>query len=172
MGTLAFLVLAFKSPKGYSTLPREITQHFVQATGSLSTPNDSADREASPYGHSAVKVAKEVMQQYDEMQRKRIHRFLVFQVVGQEVIIEKVGGSAERYEDFVAALPKDAPRFGIVDYEFRTKDNRPQTKLIFVHWVPDSSSRTDKVIYAASKENVKRHFSGLAREVQATDLSD
>ena len=39
-----------------------------------------------------------------------------------------------RYDDFVNAIPKDEPRYCVVDFEYTTEDGRKQEKLVFVFW--------------------------------------
>ena len=39
-----------------------------------------------------------------------------------------------RYDDFVKAIPKDEPRYCIVDFAYQTEDGRPQEKLVFIFW--------------------------------------
>merc|ERR1712244_117843 len=52
-------------------------------------------------------------------------------------------------EQFLKELPSDQPRFGLVDVEYFTEDNRQQNKLCFVMWAPDNEcSVKDKMLYS------------------------
>ncbi len=90
-------------------------------------------------------------QVHREMQLKRAWRSYICMITDTAIIVESRGARAETYADFCAALPADAPRYGVVDFAYRTADDRPQEKLVFVFWTPDAASSKDKVLYAASK---------------------
>lgn len=75
------------------------------------------------------------------------------------------------YDEFVQALPKDKCRFGIVDLDFECEG--PRNKVVLVHWSPDESSITQKMIYASSKGELQTRIEkGLFISVQANDLSE
>jgi len=76
------------------------------------------------------------------------------------------------YKDFTDSLPKDEPRYAVLDFEYNTDDGRPQSKLLFVLWSPDNSNVKKKMVYAASKDNIKRKLVGVAKELQANDASE
>ncbi|CAG9323527.1 unnamed protein product [Blepharisma stoltei] len=100
-------------------------------------------------------------------------RFVIFKVEGEsQVIVERVGDLASTYQDFVSSLPHNEPRFVVYDYEFRKDDGITSNKIVFIHWSPDNSIVKNKMIYASTKENLKRRFSGIHREVQACSVSE
>jgi len=69
-------------------------------------------------------------------------------------------------------LPQDQPRYALVDIEYETEDGRPQDKLTFVVWLPDDKCGVkDNMIYASSKDAIKKCFPGI-KELQANDMGD
>ncbi len=96
-------------------------------------------------------VDPECRKVHREMQLKRMWRSYVCVISDGAIVVEKRAARAETYADFCAALPADAPRYGFVDFAYRTTDDRPQEKIVFVFWTPDAASSKDKVLYAASK---------------------
>jgi cofilin len=90
----------------------------------------------------------------------------------KEVIIEKRGPPDSTYEDFVAALPPDDCRYGLIDVEFETDDGRPTSKLVFISWNPDTASVRPKMLYAGSKEALKSVLIGVGIQINATDHSE
>merc|ERR1711924_43569 len=72
-----------------------------------------------------------------------------------------------------AALPEDQPRYALVDIHYTTDDGRDQSKLTFVMWSPDDKCGVkDKMLYASSKDAIKKKFTGIMKELQANDMSD
>eukprot|EP00439_Symbiodinium_sp_Y106_P080606 s935_g19.t1 len=71
-------------------------------------------------------------------------------------------------EDFVSKLPEGEPRYALVDYEYTSEDGRPQSKLCFVFW----TTVKDRMVYASSKDALKKKFPGIMKEVQANDMGD
>lgn len=119
---------------------------------------------------------------------KKDLRYSIFKIENKKVIeVEKrstvLGGKEEEEEnpgkredtldDFVKALPDDEPRFALMDYHFDSEDGRPQEKMTFVFWSPDEGAKVkDKMLYASSKDAIKKKFTGISKEVQATSVED
>ena len=49
----------------------------------------------------------------------------------------------------------------MVDFAYETSDGRPQDKLVFVFWSPDNSPAMKKMLYAGSKDIIKKQFTGV-----------
>ncbi|KAJ3513641.1 hypothetical protein NM208_g15156 [Fusarium decemcellulare] len=47
-----------------------------------------------------------------------------------------------------------------------------RNKLTFIAWSPDDAGIQPKMIYASSKEALKRSLTGIATELQANDTDD
>merc|ERR1711988_1306590 len=98
-------------------------------------------------------------------------RYVTFMIENKkEVVVEKEGDMEKTWDDFVAALPEDAPRYALVEDE--SDDGRPQNKLTFVFWSPDTCGVKDKMIYSSTKDTLKKKFVGIMKEVQANDSTD
>lgn len=76
------------------------------------------------------------------------------------------------YDSFIDTLPENSPRYGLFDYEFETEDHCHKSKMVFFSWIPDTARIKEKMMYASSKENLKRKLNGIQVEVQATDASE
>merc|ERR1712098_419979 len=89
-----------------------------------------------------------------------------------EITIESEGDSSKTYGDFLAAVPENEPRYAVCDVKFETDDGRPQEKLVFFLWSPDSCGVRDKMLYASSKDALRKKLDGVHREIQANDRSE
>merc|ERR1719465_147964 len=88
-------------------------------------------------------------------------------------VIDAEGDASKTFADFVAALPEDQARYALVDIDYTTDDGRPQSKLTFVMWSPDDKLNVkDKMLYASSKDAIKKKFTGIMKELQANDMGD
>merc|ERR1712195_326966 len=105
---------------------------------------------------------------------KKTKKYVLFKIENKkEIVIDCQGDTTKTFEDFKAALPEAEPRYGLVDIEYTTDDGRPQSKLTFVMWSPDDKCGVkDKMLYASSKDAIKKKFVGIMKEIQANDLDD
>lgn len=88
------------------------------------------------------------------------------------ILIEKQGPREATYEDFVADLPENECRYGLIDIEFESDDGRPTSKLVFITWNPDTASVRLKMLYSGSKEAIKSALVGVGIHINATDHSE
>jgi cofilin len=110
---------------------------------------------------------------FDNLKFQHGYQGLIFKVHDQrEIVVDHHVPLNASFSDLKQALPRNEPRFAIFDYHFLSNDGHPREKLIFVHWNPDASSVGSRMLYASSKENLKKRLSGIAKEFQATDDSD
>jgi len=88
------------------------------------------------------------------------------------IVIEKQGDITKSYDDFVADLPENDCRYGLIDLEFETDDGRPTSKMVFISWNPDTASVRPKMLYSGSKEALKSTLTGVGIHINATDYSE
>eukprot|EP00927_Polykrikos_kofoidii_P065214 TRINITY_DN609_c0_g1_i5.p1 TRINITY_DN609_c0_g1~~TRINITY_DN609_c0_g1_i5.p1 ORF type:complete len:139 (-),score=36.62 TRINITY_DN609_c0_g1_i5:76-492(-) len=123
---------------------------------------------------SGVTVADSVVEKYNEIKMKKTLRFVTFKVENKKTIVPAdEGDMSQTWDDFVAVLPEDEPRYCLVEIEYESEDGRPQNKLTFVFWSNDEKvSIKNKMLYASSKDAIKKKFQGIMKEVQANDYGD
>uniref|UniRef100_A0A7C9DGG6 ADF-H domain-containing protein n=1 Tax=Opuntia streptacantha TaxID=393608 RepID=A0A7C9DGG6_OPUST len=123
---------------------------------------------------SGMGVAEESKSTYMELQRKKVHRYVVFNIdeKKKEVVVEKTGGPAESYDDFLASLPENDCRYAVYDYDFVTSENCQKSKIFFIAWAPSVARIRSKMLYATSKDRFRRELEGIHYEIQATDPTE
>ncbi|KAL0926539.1 hypothetical protein M5K25_002778 [Dendrobium thyrsiflorum] len=123
---------------------------------------------------SGMGVADHCKATFFELQRKKTHRYVVFKIdeKRKEVIVEKTGGTAESFDDFMASLPENDCRYAIYDFDFVTQENCQKSKIFFIAWSPSLSRIRAKMLYATSKDRFRRDLDGVHYEIQATDPSE
>ncbi|KAL7585135.1 actin-depolymerizing factor 7 [Lactuca sativa] len=121
---------------------------------------------------SGMAVHDECKLKFLELKAKRTFRYITYKIEEQQVMIDKIGGSDESYEDFTNSLPADECRYAVFDFDFTTDENCQKSKIFFIAWSPDTSKVRMKMVYASSKDRFKRELDGIQVELQATDPSE
>ncbi|KAH9611069.1 hypothetical protein KSS87_018972, partial [Heliosperma pusillum] len=121
---------------------------------------------------SGMAVDDECNHKFRELKAKRSYRFITFRIDGQQVVVDKIGGPDESYDDFANSLPADECRYAVYDFDFITDENCQKSKIFFIAWSPDTSKVRMKMVYASSKDRFKRELDGIQVELQATDPSE
>ncbi|CAG8595047.1 8431_t:CDS:2, partial [Paraglomus brasilianum] len=121
---------------------------------------------------SGVSVDSECLNIFQELKLKKKYKYVMFKISDDlsTIVFDKSAETAS-YDDFVAALPANEPRYAIYDFDYETADG-PRNKLVFYSWTPESSKVRSKMLYASSKEALRRELVGIGTEVQATDFSE
>jgi hypothetical protein len=83
------------------------------------------------------------------------------------VVVEKISAEDETYEDFLATMPARECRYAVV--HIPVKDETP--RILFSAWSPDEVPARQKMLYAGSKEPLKRVLVGVDFHWQASDMT-
>ncbi|KAK7358631.1 hypothetical protein VNO77_00569 [Canavalia gladiata] len=121
---------------------------------------------------SGMAVNDDCKLKFQELKARRTYRFIVFKIEEQQVVVDKLGGPGESYENFMASFPADECRYAVYDFDFTTDENCQKSKIFFIAWSPDTSKVRMKMVYASSKDRFKRELDGIQVELQATDPSE
>ncbi|EQL02141.1 Actin-binding, cofilin/tropomyosin type [Ophiocordyceps sinensis CO18] len=65
------------------------------------------------------------------------------------------------------------PRYAVYDFEYTlASGDGVRNKIAFIAWSPDDAGVQPKMVYASSKDALKRSLAGIATELQANDPED
>ncbi|XP_020238009.1 actin-depolymerizing factor 5 [Cajanus cajan] len=119
-------------------------------------------------------VTDECKSSFMDMKWKKEHRYIVFKIDegSRLVTVDKLGGPTEGYDDLTASLPSDDCRYAVFDFDFVTVDNCRKSKIFFIAWSPTASRIRAKILYATSKDGLRRALDGISYELQATDPTE
>ncbi|KAI5060980.1 hypothetical protein GOP47_0023485 [Adiantum capillus-veneris] len=122
---------------------------------------------------SGVAVDDEYKVKFMELKRKKEYRYIIFKMdqAAPKITVEKTGAPNESYDEFTNSLPEGDCRYAVYHFEFVTKDNCQKSKIFFISWSPDVSRVRSKMLYASSKDRLKRELD-VHHEVQATDTTE
>ncbi|KAM4722222.1 cofilin-1 [Rhinophrynus dorsalis] len=91
---------------------------------------------------------------------------------GKEILVGDIGDSIDDpYKVFVNMLPTDDCRYALYDATYETKESKKED-LVFLFWAPESAPLKSKMIYASSKDALKKKFPGIKHEWQVNNKED
>ncbi|XP_064220800.1 cofilin-1 isoform X1 [Aotus nancymaae] len=86
---------------------------------------------------------------------------------GKEILVGDVGQTVDDpYATFVKMLPDKDCRYALYDATYETKESKKED-LVFIFWAPESAPLKSKMIYASSKDAIKKKLTGIKHELQA-----
>lgn len=89
-----------------------------------------------------------------------------------EIVVEKTSSDLD-YDAFLADLPEDDCRYAVYNLEYELPNGEgKRDKIIFFLWVSDNALVRSKMVYASSKDLLKRSLNGIAADIQGTDFSE
>ncbi|KAJ6012432.1 hypothetical protein N7522_002787 [Penicillium canescens] len=88
------------------------------------------------------------------------------------IIVEKTSES-EDHDAFIADLPETECRFAVKDFLYESDPAEgARNKILFITWTPDNAPIRSKMVFAASKDALRRSLNGIQAEVQGTEHSE
>ncbi|MFC8226307.1 actin-binding ADF family protein [Streptomyces sp. NPDC057287] len=82
------------------------------------------------------------------------------------------GSSVQHLLDGAGRLPETKCHWPVYDFEFEKAGAGIRNKLTFVSWAPDTAKIKQKMLFAASKEALRKALVGIAVEIQGTEYNE
>ncbi|KAI7854816.1 hypothetical protein BDC45DRAFT_507019 [Circinella umbellata] len=122
---------------------------------------------------SGVAVNSECLEVFQELKLRKKYKYAIFKLSdnNSEIVVEKTAESAD-YDEFLKQLPENEPRYAVYDFDYEKPGEGARNKITFYSWIPDTSKIRAKMLYASSKDALRRNLVGLAIEIQGTDYSE
>jgi len=122
---------------------------------------------------SGVAVDEGVLAKYQELKLGHSLRYALFKMNADQsaVVVDTTAGPSATYEEFVKALPPNDCRYAVFDFVYEA-DGGQRNKILFVVWAPDSAKIKAKMLYASTKDAIRKKLVGIGTEIQATDLAE
>merc|ERR1712070_128859 len=123
---------------------------------------------------SGVQCAPECLEEFEAMKIRSTYQYIIYKITADKksIVIEAKGAKGADFADFKSKLPDGDCRYAVLDVEINTKSGATANKLIFVAWSDDNASVKPKMLYASSKDALKKTLTGINEEYQATDRGD
>ncbi|AOA60787.1 GQ67_02162T0 [Komagataella phaffii] len=114
------------------------------------------------------------MTAFNDLKLGKKHKYVIYKINDSktEIIVDKIS-SDESYDAFLEALPEDDSRYAVYDFQYEISSTEgKRSKIIFFTWSPETASVRSKMIYASSKDALRRALNGVSTDIQGTDFSD
>ncbi|KAI0338864.1 hypothetical protein BDW22DRAFT_1337022, partial [Trametopsis cervina] len=122
---------------------------------------------------SGIGVSQQCLDVFQELKIGKKHKYIIYGLSSDltEIVVVKTSSETD-YETFIGDLPEGECRYAVYDFEFEAEGGGKRNKIIFASWVPDDAKIKAKMLYASSRDALRRSLVGIAAEVQATDYSE
>jgi len=123
---------------------------------------------------SGVQVNPECVSEFEEMKIRSKYQYIIFKITADKkyIEIEEKGEAGASFDQFKSKLPDGDCRYAVLDVQINTKSGATANKLIFIAWSDDNASVKPKMLYASSKDALKKALTGINEEFQATERAD
>ncbi|EIW80883.1 hypothetical protein CONPUDRAFT_82013 [Coniophora puteana RWD-64-598 SS2] len=88
-----------------------------------------------------------------------------------EIVVAQTAETGQDYDSFVKALPETHCRWAVFDFQYDQGEGQ-RNKLVFYSWSPDDAKIKEKMVYASSKDALRRALDGIQIEIQATAFDE
>jgi len=134
---------------------------------------------------SGVSVAPECIAKFQELKLGKNMKYIIYKLTDdyKEVVVEETSNQADWdafREKLMNAKSKTkagkevkGPRYAVYDFAYDLASGEgSRSKITFIAWSPDDAGIQPKMVYASSKDALKRALNGIAVELQANDEDD
>jgi len=134
---------------------------------------------------SGVSVAAECVTKFNELKLGKSIKYIIFKITDdyKDIVVEETSNEDDWdtfREKLVNAKSKTkagkevkGPRYAVYDFSYDLSSGEgSRSKITFIAWSPDDAGIQPKMVYASSKDAIKRALNGIAAELQANDEDD
>jgi cofilin len=130
---------------------------------------------------SGVTVADACKTTFEEIKKDKKYRYVIYYIKDDKQIdVETLGERNATYQNFLVDIQQagiEECRYGVFDFEYThqcqgTSEGSKKQKLFLMAWCPDTARVKRKMLYSSSFDALKKSLVGVAKYVQATDLSE
>ncbi|ODV67295.1 hypothetical protein HYPBUDRAFT_149039 [Hyphopichia burtonii NRRL Y-1933] len=123
---------------------------------------------------SGVAVADESLTAFNDLKLGKKFKFVIFKLNDSktEIVVEETSTDSD-YDTFLSKLPEADCKYAIYDFEYEIGSGEgKRSRIVFYTWSPDNAPVRSKMVYAASKDALRRALNGVAADIQGTDFSE
>ena len=120
---------------------------------------------------SSVAVADESLQAFNDLKLGKKYKFVLFALNDDKTsIVVKETSTDASYDAFLEKLPENDCLYAVYDFEYEINGNEgKRSKIVFYTWSPDTAPVRSKMVYASSKDALRRALNGVSTDIQGTD---
>lgn len=123
---------------------------------------------------SGVAVADESLAAFNDLKLGKKYKFIIFALNAEKtkIVVEETSTDVE-YDAFLEKLPENECKYAVYDFEYEIGGGEgKRNKIVFYTWSPDTAPVRSKMVYASSKDALRRALNGISADIQGTDFSE
>ncbi|TQS31946.1 hypothetical protein Golomagni_07757, partial [Golovinomyces magnicellulatus] len=130
-------------------------------------------------------VSQDCITAYNDLKLSKKYKYIIYKLSDdyKEIVVDEASADKDWdnfREKLINATAKSksgavgkGPRYAVYDFEYSlASGDGIRNKITFIAWSPDDAGVQPKMIYASSKDALKRSLTGIATELQANDSDD
>lgn len=122
----------------------------------------------------SVAIADESLNAFNSLKLGKKYKFIIFALndAKTEIVVEHTSTDCD-YNAFLQKLPDAECKYAIYDFEYEIGGGEgKRSKIVFFTWSPDDAPVRSKMVYASSKDALRRALNGVSADIQGTDFSE
>jgi len=121
---------------------------------------------------SGISPNDKCLNDYQDLKLRHKYKYIIYNLGDDktEIVVEKTS-TALHYDDFLSDLPEAECRWAVYDFEYEQEGGK-RNKIVFLSWAPDIAKIKNKMMFASSKDALRRALVGIGADIQATDISE
>ncbi|EHL00621.1 putative Cofilin [Glarea lozoyensis 74030] len=138
------------------------------------------------YVQRFVSLSIDCVPKFNELKLNKTLKFIIFKLTDdyKEIVVEEASEDPDWEvfrEKLINAESKNmktgkvtkGPRYAVYDFNYDLASGEgSRSKITFIAWSPDDAGIQAKMVYASSKDALRRSLNGIATEVQGNDTDD
>ncbi|KAL4079303.1 actin depolymerizing factor [Scleroderma citrinum] len=122
---------------------------------------------------SGIGVNSVCLDTYQDLKLGHKFKYIIYNLSkdNKEIVVGKTS-TTQSYDDFLADLPEGECRWAVYDFEYEKEGAGKRNKLCFFSWSPDDAKIKQKMLFASSRDALRRSLVGIAVEIQGTDYTE
>lgn len=125
------------------------------------------------YFPCSVTVADESLAAFNDLKLGKKYKFILFSLNDDktQIVVKETSDDAS-YDAFLEKLPENDCLYAVYDFEYEIPNEGKRSKIVFFTWSPDTAPIRAKMVYASSKDALRKSLNGVAADIQGTDFSE
>jgi len=134
---------------------------------------------------SGVSISPDCVSKFNELKLNKKIKYILYKLDDgyKQIVVEEASenGDWDHFrEKLLSAKSKNkagkegkGPRYAVYDFNYDLASGEgSRSKITFIAWSPDDAGIQPKMVYASSKDALKKALNGIAVEFQANDEDD
>ncbi|TID31126.1 hypothetical protein CANINC_000278 [Pichia inconspicua] len=121
-----------------------------------------------------VAVSDEALKAFNDLKLGKKYKFIIYKLNDSktEIVVDKTS-TEDSYDAFIEEFPENDCKYAVYDFEYEISAGEgKRSKIVFYQWSPDTANIRSKMVYASSKDALRRALNGVSSDIQGTDFSE